>query len=97
MGITYKFFTIFIFLCVFSASLSQSIHKGSSSSSSVHKCQIFFNGFQWLEKCQHSESQDYMYSALSNFYSRYVNGNRNSRGIKLAHYNKGNGRNQSNN
>ena len=31
-----------------------------------------------------------MYSVLNNFYSRYVNGNIKSRGIKLAHYNKGN-------
>ena len=31
------------------------------------------------------------YIELSNFYARYTNGNRQSRGIKIAHFNKGSG------
>ena len=35
--------------------------------------------------------QSSTYIELSNFYARYTNGNRQSRGIKIAHFNKGPG------
>ena len=36
-------------------------------------------------------SQPSAYMELSNFYARYTNGNRQARGIKIAHFNKGSG------
>ena len=61
---------------------SPSNHKTNISTLSVSKLRIDNIGV--LERGQCSESQEYMYSVLSNFYSKYVNGNRNSRGIKLT-------------
>ena len=36
-------------------------------------------------------NQSSTYIELSNFFARYINGNRQARGIKIAHFNKGSG------
>ena len=51
----------------------------------IHLCTVS-RTFSAFDKIQSS----YIYSRVSNFHSRYVNGNKTSKGIKIAHWNKGN-------
>ena len=52
----------------------------------IHPCRPVSRTFSACDEIHSS----YIYTRVSNFQSRYVNGNKTSKGIKKAHWNKGN-------
>ena len=76
----FKIFSLFILLNI-------SVLQFNGSKFAVHKRNISQNIFIFgdQDKCI-----EYSYSNISNFQIRYVNGNRNKKGLHICHWNKSN-------
>ena len=82
--------TIYFFVA-FSLLLTLALSKGPPSATSTVSS-VFsstFNSIKSANPILISKPTDYI--ELSNFYARYTNGNRQFRGMKIAHFNKGPG------